>query len=90
MTVERKSALEKALEAETALQDKLALRWFILKKQMTRKDWIEAVEALDTAQEDWSEIDMLIVFAHKADPAKTWADYMDMSQGDLEQVILGK
>lgn len=88
MTNERKSAFDKAVDEEKKKQEKIALKGIILSKQMNRKDWIDAVEALDEDRENFGNTEFLIVYAHKLDPSKGWDHYLNLSEGELEDLIL--
>ena len=85
---EVKSDAEQALEAERQHQEKVALKGLIIAKRFNRKDYRDAVEALNAEREDWEEFDFLIAYAHQVDPDKGWDHYLEMSQGDLEDTIL--
>lgn len=81
-----KSATEKALDEEKKAAEKLVLKWLAVRKTLSRKDNLEAVAHLGDA-EDWGDIEILIVMAHKAS-GKNWDELDNMSQGELEKLAL--
>lgn len=86
MTNAKKSALDKALEELQAQQEKVTLRYLIIKKTMNRADHIGAVDALGP-QEDWTELDHKIVAAKKVSD-KSYDELFEMPESDIDGLLL--
>lgn len=77
--------MSEEVKVDKVLQEKLQK----LIESMSRKDWREAVNALETPRADMDDVDLTVVIAHLVDPSKSWDEYDAMPLSELNKVIEG-
>ena len=80
-------ALKKQMDEEKKRGEKIAFKYLATRKTMQRKDYADAVEALDASQEDWSTFDTLAVYVRKV-TGKPWSEVLELTEGELEDLLI--